>query len=121
MPTFRWKVTAMCVLVVRPNGRASTAGARSERKVSDDEHDRQEREPRRTHQAGARDVPRAFRLDAGDGGDGGDQNGEGKPREPAHDASIHVQSPPHFLYDCGPGRPVAAGWGTPSRLTVPTA
>jgi hypothetical protein len=106
----RWKVTAIYVLVVRSNGRASTAGARSERKVGDDEHDRQEREPRRAHQAGARDVSRAFRFDAGDGGNGSDQNGEAKPREPAHDDSIHVQSPPHFLYDGGPAPPVAAGW-----------
>ena len=86
----RTPICGECEKMLR-GGRSLPPGACSERKVGEDDDDRQESESRHSHQTGMSDVSCAFRFDTGDGSNGGDDYCEAKPCEPAHDERQHTR------------------------------
>ena len=64
----------------------------SKRDVGENKDQRQESDPRRSHQLGVGDVSRRLWFDPGDGRDGSDEDREAKPHERAHDDDSVVQA-----------------------------
>ena len=66
----------------------STARVRPNSEVGEKDDEYYESEPCHSHHAGASEVLRSLRLDAGDGSDSGDDDREAEPHEPSHESIL---------------------------------
>jgi hypothetical protein len=93
----------------------SAAGARSKRKVDEDDDEAQKSEPCHSHHAGVGHGTRVLRLDAEDGSHGSDDDCETEPCEPVHGA-IMCDRRLRPVFNCGPS---LRSWTPASKARCP--